>query len=107
MNELPRDVDVNVDVDAVCRAHWLAELSDALDEADQLASKLSIARIDGGDALELFMRLAAARAQLQALRLGRPDNGDDEDDPKWRNPPLWPNQPTPSARRPVAGPRRR
>jgi len=47
--------------------------------------------MDGAEAVELGARLAAARAQVQGLRLGRPENRSDEADPKWTNSPVWPS----------------
>jgi hypothetical protein len=97
VNEQPKDLS------AAGRARWLAELSEALDEADQLAFKLGRSCRHGEDGMELVMRLAAARAQLQSLRLSRPD----DTDPKWSNPPLWPTEPANDARRLGEDPHRR
>jgi hypothetical protein len=94
VNELPKDLS------AVDRARWLAQLSEALDAADQLAFQLGPSRIQSGDAAELFMRLTAARAQLKALRLRRPDDPSGDSDPNWSNPPLWPTEPAHGAKPP-------
>jgi hypothetical protein len=101
VNELPRDLS------AVGRARWLAELSEALEQADRLASRLGLSCVQGSDAMELFIRLAAARSQMQALRLGRPDDGLEDADPKWSNPPLWPTEPSGRATHPGEDPPRR
>ena len=82
---------VSRDASAAERARWLAELSEVLDEAHKLASELGLAHIDGAEAMELRMRLAAARTQVRALQLGRPEDRSDEADPKWSNPPVWPS----------------
>ena len=87
MTQVPKDLS------AAERARWLAELSDALDEADRLAFSLGLAHVHSAQAVELLIRLAAARAQVQALQLGRPDDLAGDSDPKWSNPPLWPNTP--------------
>lgn len=88
MNRVPKQLT------AAERARWLAELSEALDEAQDLASRLGLLQMQGAEAMELCLRLAAARAQVQGLQLARQD---DEDagavDPKWTNPPLWPDEP--------------
>jgi hypothetical protein len=86
VNEAPKDLS------AAERSRWLAELSAALEEADQLAARLGLARMHSREAMELLMRLAAARAQAQALRLGRPDDRSGDTGPKWSNPPLWPDE---------------
>lgn len=82
---------VSRDLSAAERARWLAELSEVLDEAHKLASELGLARMDGAEAMELRMRLTAARTQVRGLQLGRPEDRSDEADPKWSIPPVWPS----------------
>jgi hypothetical protein len=89
VNELPKDLT------AVVRARWLAELSQALDAADQVAFKIGLSSVLNSDAAELIIRLAAARVQLQSLRLSRPE----DTDPQWSNPPLWPSEQANAVRR--------
>jgi hypothetical protein len=50
------------------RARWLAELAWAIDEAQQLAWRIGV--IEGGstEALELYVRLEAARIEVEGLR---------------------------------------
>jgi hypothetical protein len=76
------------------RARWLAELSEALHEAQQLASRLGVLQIHGADAVELCLGLAGARAQVQALQFARPEESMGGVSPKSSNPPLWPDQRT-------------
>jgi len=85
--------EMSKDLTSAERARWLAELSDTLVAAEEIASQLGLGRMHHADAVELLMRLAAARAQVTALRLGRPDGGFDDADPKWTNAPLWPEAP--------------
>lgn len=59
------------DAAAAERARWLAELSDALEEAQWLLWNLVPAGSEIADALDLSARLEAAQAQVRSLRLGR------------------------------------
>ena len=83
-------VRVPKDVSVAERARWLAELADALEDAHQVATEIGLAHLQHPDAVELRGRLAAARAQVQALRLSRPDDRSGQVDPKWGNS-VWPN----------------
>lgn len=74
------------------RARWLAELSQALDDAETLASTLGLRHLDNPYAAEFCARLAAAKAQLKGLRLGRPDEPPEDQSPKWSKYAIWPNQ---------------
>ena len=53
------------------RAQWLAELSNALNEAHQLLTGLSIRSEQRRDAIELHLRIEAARLEVQSLQLSR------------------------------------
>lgn len=66
-------------------AGWLAELSEALDEAQRLVWRLT--PIDGRncDALDLAARIEAALAQVQSLRLARRNAGGHDSHPEWSN----------------------
>jgi len=74
---------------AARRARWLSDVSTALDEAHQLATELGIPRLHNPEAVELWARIAAARAQAKSLRLGRSDEDAPQLGPKWSNP-VWP-----------------
>ena len=80
------------DFTAAERARWLAELSTALDEAHKLASDLGLQHMPNPEAAELCARLAAARAQVKGLRIGRGDDAGQEHGPKWSNHAIWPNR---------------
>jgi hypothetical protein len=76
-----------MDMSAAERARWLAELADALDQAQSLATELGLDRRHDAASLELRGSLASARARVQALRPGKPDG--EELDPKWSVSSLW------------------
>lgn len=71
------------------RAQWLAELSNALDEAHKLMWKLGIGDGGGPAAMELYLRVEAARLEVQALRLGRRHHAADQSDPEWSESLPW------------------
>lgn len=59
------------EVSAAGRALWLASLAEAIDEAQQLAWRLGV--VEGKcEALDLYVRLEIARAEVEALRERRP-----------------------------------
>jgi hypothetical protein len=67
---------------AAQRARWLAELSEALDEARYLMKALGAA--EGRlESIELYARIEAVRLEIEAIRLGRRYASRDEFDPKW------------------------
>ena len=55
-------------VSAQARAHWLSELSIAIDEAQWLAWRIGVVEGHNPEALELYVRLEIARAEVDALR---------------------------------------
>jgi len=59
------------EINAQARACWLAELADALDEAQQLAWRLGELDDGPGEAMALYGRLEAAREETEALRIAR------------------------------------
>ena len=63
------------------RAHWLAELAQALEQAQRLAWRLDAEA--GPEAMELYSRLEAARMEVRSLQLGRLKVAPDDHDPKW------------------------
>ena len=74
---------VPADFSGAARAQWLAELSQALEEAHDLMWKLGIGDGGGPAAMELYLRVEAARLEVRALRLGRRYQITDDIDPKW------------------------
>jgi hypothetical protein len=71
------------------RAQWLAELSQALDEAHDLMWKLGLGDGRGPAAMELYLRIEAARLEVRALRLGRRPHLTEEIDPESTEPSPW------------------
>ena len=53
---------------AAARTRWLSELSIAIDEAQWLAWRIGVVEGDNPEALELYVRLEIARAEVEALR---------------------------------------
>ena len=76
---------VPTQVPAAARARWLAEISEALDEAHQALVKLQVPSDRRAEALELFARIEAAKLEVQSLRLSRSLNPRNEDGPKGTN----------------------
>lgn len=62
---------VPIEVPAAARARWLAELSQALEEALRLFGRLDGGCLPRAELFELYMRLEAARLEVQSLRLSR------------------------------------
>ena len=62
---------VPIEVSPAERARWLAELAEALDDAQRLFQKLDLGIIPRSDAFELYMRIEAARLEVHSLRLSR------------------------------------
>ncbi|HUP67644.1 MAG TPA: hypothetical protein VM145_05490 [Sphingomicrobium sp.] len=71
------------------RAQWLAELSEALEQAHNLMWKLGIGDGGGPAAMELYLRVEAARLEVQALRLGRRYQVGHDIGPQWTEPSPW------------------
>jgi hypothetical protein len=80
---------LSTDLSVAARAQWLAELSDALNQAHNLMWKLGIGDGGGPAAMELYLRVEAARLEVQALRLRRPHPMTEETDPQWTEPLPW------------------
>lgn len=53
---------------AAARALWLSELAMAIDEAQWLAWRIGVVEGRNAEALELYVRLEIARAEVEALR---------------------------------------
>jgi hypothetical protein len=71
------------------RARWLAELSDALNDAHDLVVGLELRGEQRADALELYLRIEAARLEVQSLRLSRSVQPRHEATPKWMGSQPW------------------
>ena len=81
---------VSAESSAARRAQWLAELSEALEQAHNLMWKLGIGDGGGPAAMELYLRIEAARLEVQALRLGQRYEKAQEIHPERTGP--WPWQ---------------
>jgi hypothetical protein len=81
---------VPTEVPAADRARWLAEVADALERAHQLLFELDLENDAAADALDLYIRIEAARLEVQALRLSRSVTPRTRPDPDWTNLPAWP-----------------
>ena len=68
---------------AVERARWLAELAQAIEQAQRLARTLAAAAPNGGEALELYDRLEIARREVEELRRSSREVLRRKIDPKW------------------------
>jgi hypothetical protein len=65
------------------RARWLAELAEAIDQAQRVAWALGIAEGDDPEAKELYGQLESARAEVESLRHGRWIRRSREPNPDW------------------------
>ena len=63
------------------RARWLAELAEALEQAQRLA--WLVGQESGGEAMELYGRLESVRLEVQSLQLGRLKASGDEASADW------------------------
>ena len=81
---------VPTEVPAADRARWLAEVADALEQAHRLLFELELTADSAADALELNVRIEAARLEVQSLRLSRSISPRTPPDPNWTNLPAWP-----------------
>lgn len=71
------------------RARWLGELSDALNDAQNLVRRLGRSGLSSLDALELGARIETALFQVRSLRLGRHGGLLFEQHPEWTKQTLW------------------
>ena len=77
---------------AADRARWLAELSDALNEVHRLLLRLDVQPEERSIAHELYLRIEAARLEVQSLRLSRSLNQRAEKPPNWSESSPWPRE---------------
>ena len=80
---------VPIVLSATERARWLAQLADALEEAQKVAWRLGVSEGDSAEAKALYGRIEAARAEVETLRLGGFRRIREESDPDWANILLW------------------
>lgn len=77
---------VSREVTAARRAEWLAELSQALEDAQDVLYRMGGGDVRQIDALDLWARIEAARAQLRMLRGTRADSNFTSE---WSNQAIW------------------
>jgi hypothetical protein len=70
-------------VEALERSRWLAELAQAIAQAQKLAWSLGVVEGDSGEARSLYARLEAVRSEVDSLRFGDWANVRREIDPSW------------------------
>jgi hypothetical protein len=80
---------VPTDVYAAERARWLAELAQALGEAQELVNCLAVAGGGYIETLDVCARLEAARAEVQSLRRSGTRETRPYVDRKWHEHALW------------------
>jgi len=85
------------EVPAAERARWLAELSEALNEAHRQLIQMEMSSAFLADARELFLRIEAARLEIQSLRLSRSLNPRQENGPERIELPSWNGEATKKA----------
>ena len=77
------------DESAAARARWLAELAEALLQAQDLSWRFGQAAGQSPQAMDLYARIEAVRGEVRSLQL-RPFSGRGvENDPKWMNKSPW------------------
>lgn len=86
------------------RARWLAELSEALDDAHALACQLG-AKSVSAELIDVYARIEAARVEVRSLRLGNGLRDGRDSGPEWTISSPWLPQEAP-AKPPAEGPRR-
>jgi acyl-CoA reductase-like NAD-dependent aldehyde dehydrogenase len=79
----------STDVSTATRARWLAELAEAIEEAQELVIRLAAAEGRRAEALDLSVRLGAARAEVQSLRRNRITDAAGHIDPDWSKQLPW------------------
>ena len=82
-------VSVPTEVPAAERARWLAELSDALNVAHELVITLNCHGDRRAETRELYLRIEAARFEVQSLRLSRSLSPREANRPEWIDSPPW------------------
>lgn len=68
---------------ALERARWLAELAQAIAQAQRLAWTLGVIEGDSEEARELYGRLEQVRAEVESLRFGEWTETRQEVDAEW------------------------
>ena len=80
---------VPAEVPPGAKARWLAELANALDDAQQLLMRLALHPEERAAARELHWRIEAARLEVQSLRVSRSVRPRDEIGPERIESAAW------------------
>jgi len=83
---------VPAETSAVARARWLAEISEALEGARDALIGLDVRHDLQPDAAELFVRIEAARLEVQLLRSSRSLTQGSNKGPEWMKTSAWTNE---------------
>ena len=75
------------------RARWLAELAQAVDQAQRLAWSLGVSEASVAEVEGLYCRLEAIRIEIDALRRGSRPTRQMETDPLWTSLLTWSGKP--------------
>jgi hypothetical protein len=81
-------VRVPTDASAARNARWLAELSDALEQAQRLVRSLGASDLQTIDVLDLLARIEAASDEARELRLGQMTEAPSQIASEWTSQ-LW------------------
>jgi len=87
--EEPNVCSVPTEVPVTERARWLAEVAQALNDAQALVTRLDLSGARQAETVELYLRIEAARLEVQSLRLSRSVQPRQEFGPEWNGLPLW------------------
>lgn len=77
------------DESAAARARWLAELTEALLQAQDIAWRIGQTRGQSSEAMDLYARLEAVRGEVRSLQLRSAPGRKAETGPKWTNRSPW------------------
>ena len=77
------------DAGAAERTRWLAELADAIEEAQRVAWRLGVSEGADPEAKDLYARLEAARDEVDALRRRTWAGAQQQLDPIWMKLLAW------------------
>jgi hypothetical protein len=83
-----------VEIPAAARARWLGEVAETLERAEILLKRLKVQRQDADLIVEVELRIAIAKREIESLRINRfpRDTG-----PRWTDFPPWEQAEPPGA----------
>ncbi|GAA4721935.1 hypothetical protein H9L13_10305 [Sphingomonas lutea] len=74
---------------AAARAHWLAELAEALRQAQDLAWQLGPSVGNGAERMDLYGRIEALLGEVRSLQLRPAEAPPQENAPQWTSKSPW------------------